>query len=257
MSAKLTLGCDPEVFFVKGDKPFSCAEKLPGNKKSPYWWKEGFAIQWDNVTCEFNVPPTQTKPAFQKVIRDSLKYIREEWASKFGCGVDISASKIFPKSELNCKGAIEFGCDPDFNIWTLRQNPRPAARNKGLRSAGGHIGFGVGNEVDHIWIIRWADLLIGVPSVILDGDVRRRELYGKAGAFRRTPWGMEYRTPSNFWIKDDASVGWVYDTAHRVYDEVANKRIIPIEDARKIVECINKSDMELARELTKKYNLLY
>ncbi len=258
MSVKnLTLGCDPEVFFVKNGVPFSCAEKLPGNKKAPYFWKKGFAIQWDNVTCEFNVPPTKTSKGFQSVIKQSLDYITEQWAKRFGCEIDICGSKIFPKSELTAKGAKAFGCDPDFNIWTLRENPRPKAKNKQLRSAGGHIGFGLDDAVDHVWFIRAADLIIGCPSIIFDTDVQRRELYGKAGAFRRTPWGMEYRTPSNFWIRDPGLIDWIHHSAHDIYRRVANGFTIPIEDAKKIIACINNSDKDLLRELTIKYNLKY
>ncbi len=256
--ADLTLGCDPEVFFTKNGKPFSCAEKLPGNKKKPFVWKEpGFAIQYDNVTCEFNVPPVKTAKDFVSVISESLEYIRNVWAKKWGCEVDIVGSKVFPKKELDCPSAIEFGCDPDYNIWTLGVNPKPKARSKYLRSAGGHIGFGLDNQVDHVWFIRWADLVIGCPSILFDGDTRRRELYGKAGAFRRTPWGMEYRTPSNFWIKEPRFIEWVHASAHDIYIRCANKETIPKEDACKIIQCINKSDKDILRELTKKYNLKY
>lgn len=260
MSANLTLGCDPEVFFVrkKDGTPFSCAEKLPGFKLAPYVWKEpGFAIQWDNVTCEFNVPPTKTADEFVDVIQQSLDYIKREWADKFDCNVDITGSKVFPKEELESHGAKTFGCDPDFNIWTLKVNPRPFSKNKLLRAAGGHIGFGLDDKVDHVWFIRWADLIIGCPSILFDKDQQRRELYGKAGAFRRQLWGMEYRTPSNFWIADEGLIRWVHACAKDIYDRCANGDTIPREDAVKIVKCINTSDQDLLRELTKKYNLKY
>jgi hypothetical protein len=55
--------------------------------------------------------------------------------------------------------------------------------------------------------IKFIDLFTAIPSVLLDpgeSGKARRELYGKAGAFRYTPYGLEYRTLSNYWMADIA-----------------------------------------------------
>jgi hypothetical protein len=39
----------------------------------------------------------------------------------------------------------------------------------------------------------------------------RRELYGKAGAFRPKPYGVEYRVLSNRWLNSEALIRWVYN----------------------------------------------
>ena len=44
-----------------------------------------------------------------------------------------------------------------------------------------------------------ADLYIMLPALRHDSSNERRELYGQAGRFRPKPYGIEYRTPSNFW----------------------------------------------------------
>ncbi len=41
-----------------------------------------------------------------------------------------------------------------------------------------------------------------MPAIILDKDKVRTRNYGKPGNFRPKPYGMEYRTLSNFWIND-------------------------------------------------------
>ncbi len=39
-----------------------------------------------------------------------------------------------------------------------------------------------------------------------DKDTERRGMYGKAGAFRPKPYGVEYRTLSNAWLSNDERI---------------------------------------------------
>ena len=38
-------------------------------------------------------------------------------------------------------------------------------------------------------MVKLLDIFLGIPSVIIDPDKKRRKLYGKAGAFRLTKYG--------------------------------------------------------------------
>lgn len=121
--------------------------------------------------------------------------------------------------------ARRFGCEPDFNAYTLTTNTGEIdATNHLYRYAGGHIHLGVSSqyikknsgegkiaktEEGHLRIIRLLDLILGIPCVLLDDSEeakRRRAQYGKAGCFRPTPYGIEYRTPSCWWIKSPTTV---------------------------------------------------
>ena len=51
------------------------------------------------------------------------------------------------------------------------------------------------------------DYTLGLDSLLLDSDTRRRSMYGRAGSFRFKEYGIEYRTLSNFWIKNNKSIG--------------------------------------------------
>ena len=106
--------------------------------------------------------------------------------------------------ELEHPNAQTFGCDPDFNAWTGRKNPRPKATDKNLRSCGGHvhIGYLEGKYKDLAprSIIKACDLYMGIPAVFMDNGTLRKQLYGKAGAYRQKGYGVEYRSLSNFWI---------------------------------------------------------
>lgn len=94
--------------------------------------------------------------------------------------------------------------------------------NGTLRSFGGHVHFGwlqggydfLTDEEGKQELIRVLDCTAGLWSLQNDnspGHKRRRELYGKAGCFRPTSYGVEYRVLSNFWIFHSALIGAVYD----------------------------------------------
>jgi hypothetical protein len=82
-----------------------------------------------------------------------------------------------------------------------------------LFGAGGHIHFGWTEDADttdlqHMMngfdLVKQLDWFLGAWSVKHDKDVERRRLYGKAGACRIKPYGVEYRVLSNFWVMDKA-----------------------------------------------------
>ncbi|OYV41139.1 MAG: hypothetical protein B7Z80_02685 [Rhodospirillales bacterium 20-64-7] len=56
------------------------------------------------------------------------------------------------------------------------------------------------------------DYFLGIHSLLWDKDGTRRKLYGKAGAFRPKPYGMEYRVLSNRWLDSPDLTRWVYNT---------------------------------------------
>jgi hypothetical protein len=111
--------------------------------------------------------------------------------------------------------AMEFGCGTEWCGWTEKVLQKPNGAVSGLRTAGGHVHVGYDDpwECGNYGLSRMLDIVLGVPSVLLDGDVRRRSLYGSAGSMRHKPYGMEYRPLSNFWLKSDELKGWVFDRA--------------------------------------------
>src|SRR5690606_5853835 len=81
------------------------------------------------------------------------------------------------------------------------------------RTCGGHIHIGY-DSPDFIVsedIVHAMDTVLGLESINLDKDDRRREMYGKAGCFRVKDYGVEYRTLSNFWLQSDELKKWAYN----------------------------------------------
>ena len=181
-----TIGCDPEFFLKRGTSFVSAIDKVGGSKDEPRPIGAGCAVQEDNVAVEFCIPPAESCDKFYNSIMYSLDEIMKQVP---GLEFSHAASAEFDDTELDHPRALEFGCEPDYNAWTKRKNPRPYCANHKLRSAGGHVHVGV-KGVDRYQLIRAMDLFLGVPSVLMDEDTRRRELYGKAGAFRPKPYGV-------------------------------------------------------------------
>jgi hypothetical protein len=76
-------------------------------------------------------------------------------------------------------------------------------------------------------MVKLMDLYLGLPSLIHDSGPEaneRRTLYGAAGAHRPKPEypGGEYRSLSNFWMKDARLIGWVYDMTEVCLAHVVN-----------------------------------
>jgi hypothetical protein len=266
----LKLGCDPEIFMMdKQGILRSCVGKVGGSKAFPMPLTilgDGFAVQEDNVAMEFNIPPSGSAKEFAENIQKTLDLLVSGMEKRFGYVLSNLSAGHFEHEELNTPQAKEFGCDPDYNAWTGKRNPRPRATDPNLRSCGGHVHVGYleseyfkdekyhSKEFDRK-VIRSMDLILGVPSILMDkgGDLRR-ELYGKAGAYRPKSYGVEYRTLGNFWALDKKLCEWVFENTERAVAAAVAQ--IPFEeDADMILDAINNNNKEAAAGLVKKYDL--
>lgn len=254
------IGCDPEIF-VGNDKGFkSVIGTIGGTKDFPTPLVElgdGFAVQEDNVALEFNVPAAASKQEFINNVVSARDFLGTVMSDAFGLLLRKESAAFFPKEELQDPRALEFGCDPDFNAWTGKRNPRPKASDATLRSCGGHVhvGYKFDSYEQQMEMIRGMDLYLGVGSVIIDEGDLRKQLYGKAGAYRIKPYGVEYRTLSNFWVWDEKLIGWVYDNTSSVLDAVLTGKSF-LEYADDINEAINNNNKSLATDLLKANNIV-
>lgn len=247
-----TIGADPEFFLQKDGVFVPSIGLIGGSKEEPRIFEQGYAVLEDNVAVEFNIPPAHNHAEFIANIRHAMDHIHKELPDYHFS--DESAVEFNPV-DLTHPQALEFGCEPDYNAWTQDENPRPKADSLLLRSAGGHIH--IGTEEDRIQVIRAMDVFVGVPSIKVDAKgLRRRALYGKAGACRFKEYGVEYRTLSNFWIWSDSMMEWVYNQTQKALQFVKDGHILTEEDGALIQHCINNSDMNAYETLVRTYKPL-
>lgn len=228
-----TFGCDPELFIRDKDGKFISAEGLiPGTKAEPYK-VDGGAVQVDGMAAEFNIDPSSSFDEFDNNISKVLSQLHKMLPK--GASLVALPAVVFDEDvwEASPEIAKILGCSPDFNAWTGDMNPPPHdPENPRLRTASGHLHIGWTedaplSDIDHINncqdLVKQLDWYLGGWSLRYEDDNRRRRLYGRAGACRIKPYGVEYRVLSNFWVMSRARRREVWNRMQQaIYDMRTN-----------------------------------
>lgn len=253
---EILVGCDPEVFVKKNNQFVSAHGLIRGDKKNPFPVKDG-AVQVDGMALEFNINPARSENEFvlsvQSVFDQMCKMVPDyQVVATPVAHFDEAYMKQQPKE------ALELGCDPDYNAWTGMANDRPDG-DRPMRTASGHvhIGWSKGEDVrnpEHQYkaqlVGQQLDFFLGLGSLFYDDDKERREMYGKGGAIRFKPYGVEYRTLSNAWLRSEERMRWVYRNAVKGVKALINGDILA-ETYGDIQKIINTSDRDKALEIIK------
>lgn len=201
---------------------------------------------------EFNIPASPSRRQFVENVELALAYVWDLANTKLSATVAPTCSAIFPPESLLQVGATTFGCSPDFDAYNMGA-PHPRVEQKLLkvehgewRFAGGHIHLGYDKEdLPPFVAAQFADLWLGLPSIAHDKQGKRRELYGKAGRYRPTKYGIEYRTLSNFWLFDSGLLLEVGSAAEQLATHLTSNKTkqlqrqhaeIPWEEVQKAID---------------------
>lgn len=212
----ITLGCDPE-FFLRDKStglPVSAHDVVPGTKEKPFKMACGSNLMADGTAVEFSTPPASTAEAFAANIGNALQEINDGLdQNRFDLAFEPCVK--FPSKYF--KGlpyeATALGCFPDFNAYTGQPNQPYENRLGTKRTASGHIHIGFLNGAleedvygsEHIRrcseLVQILDGLFVPFRLTYDDDTERARTYGAIGNFRPKPYGVEYRTLSNAWLR--------------------------------------------------------
>lgn len=258
----IKVGSDPELFIINStnNKVVSSIGIIPGEKGNAYRapdMPKGYGLQIDNILAEFNIPATNRKEKFIASIEYMKDYIRD-FVKKVNPDLDIQciASREVDEDQLQSPEAKLFGCDVSYNAYTEDENPKPDGERGNLRSAGAHwhISYKLPNAATSIKLIKYLDMYLGIPSVVMDPDTKRRTLYGKAGDFRLKAYGVEYRTLSSYFISSQETLEFVWNGIMKAIN--AYNYNLPLISTETVQNTINNSDVETAKYLIEKYNLV-
>jgi hypothetical protein len=258
------VGCDPELFFVKDGHPHSAEGLVGGTKADPRpiaGLPEGFCVQEDNVSAEFNIPPARSAEEFSGNVSKVLTYLKR-LAKKHKCELSYAPALDFPIEQVSTPHARLMGCDPDFSVWTMDVNPRPIAPLQ-MRTAAGHVHiswFGDVTVETQTIVGRACDVFLGLPHVFSTEKSRRRQLYGKAGCIRPKEWGLEYRTMDCSWTQHSDVRKQVFrNIAHMLeYLRMNNNLANQINSwSEEIQFAINEHDKDLCIKIMNAFDVPY
>lgn len=216
---EFSFGTDPEFMILNEiDKHVSAIGIVPGTRDDRHTYK-GHEFFYDNVLAECAIRPGETKEEAIENIREALQHYTE---LIYPFRLKPQASHDYDKSQLQHQDAIDAGCSADecaYQLMVMEPEVVIAFLNgETLRSCGGHVHLGTtvtaSQSYGGAWLTRVLDLFLGVPSIFLDKDptsLKRKEIYGQPGRYRKTDYGIEYRTPGNFWLASPKLVEITHD----------------------------------------------
>lgn len=270
-----TLGADPEIMVVEAatGKVVSAIPLMRGhNKEKPVDLGDGIKMYYDNVLMEFAFPPSYGRGALVTKLRTAFHRGQQH------IGKDYrflpKAAHVYDMEQLSDKVSWEAGCSPNFDAYAETMN-LPAEFKNGLRSGSFHIHIGSDdwknknayrsdkllNSKSKHQAIRLLDMYVGVASVIFDKDETaqsRRALYGRAGEFRPTPYGIEYRVLGNYALRSPELTANVLDLVEHVLDVIRSgeeEEMMALVDAKDVREVINTGNKKGAEDLLKQAKL--
>lgn len=258
----MTLGADPELF-VEKDGTILGSEKIIPKAGLSLYYSSPYVVR-DGIQVELNPPERNTVSALGTEIGIAFKLLQTQLLKhpgvrpKFAGVVEVTRDELdslSPDSQI-------LGCQPSENVYGVRPITVDAKEYR-KRSAGGHAHFGLtGNRAlfnARINVISHLDIFLGNFAVLLDRDpgvAERRENYGRAGEYRIQPHGIEYRTPSNFWLRHYVLMDFVYGMAGVAFslinhdlknDTDIEGELVQTVNIENVIQAINTSDFELAK----------
>ncbi len=134
-----TVGCDAEFFLMnkKTKEVISAEPYIKGSKYDPFPFDENnphFTTSLDNVLCEVTIPPATTAKQWIAYLNKSMAFVKSFIPNDLDLYVAPSAN--LDEKYLQTEHARAFGCEPDFNAYTRKQNIKPYSEDETLRSCG-------------------------------------------------------------------------------------------------------------------------
>lgn len=265
------LGADPEMFFFRDGRVIGSEKVMP---QSGILYMHGVTeanmdpngenkVIMDGVQAEFNPVAAQCRQILSRNIASCFQILHDR-INKIGGGVVADFSQLVEVSQEEMDSLSDnskrFGCMPSYNVYEesgIHVNPKEYR----YRSAGGHIHLGgttdgvtkVLKDTEHL--VPLLDAIVGNTCVLIDrdpGNAERRKVYGRAGEHRLPRYGIEYRTPSNFWLRSYPVMSLVFGLARHAVNVLYNGKkfhdeilsTVDIDDVRK---AINENDFALAK----------
>jgi hypothetical protein len=274
-----TLGLDPELILVDSftNKPVSAMLVLGQDKHDPIDLGDGVKCYADNVLIEASMPPSLTIDGAVTQVGNAFEKIQKMLGTGYRLLPQASAIyedkhlvKVPPKTpRYDTEGRPvmmdpwETGCNPNHNAYTFGQN-KPAKFMDGMRTGSFHIHIGdrdcmtrgdspIAGLRAKAMAVMLMDVFVGCGITLIEDDPTssaRRRYYGRAGEYRPTDYGFEYRVLGNWALRSPQTVRLAYQLADHAMSYIRNgtaKELLEKCGPFLVQKAINVNSKALAR----------
>lgn len=264
MTRRMSLGSDPEFVIKRLDGTLISAPhalKESHDVMEPTKIKTRFGeVFADNANLELSINYADTKTGFTRNVKGALGIAHKVLGKDFT--LHAIPSLDYPATELTHPICKKFGCQPDYDAFRVEENVIPeGATERSFRTCGGHVHIGNVEGIEklqdfngRIHTVKLFELILGTPGVLLDNtpaSIKRRSLYGGAGAHRPKEYGVECRSLSNFWTQTPELVGFIWDGSEVITRELMEGNMKNMNLDR-LPSIINKANNKRAQALFNK-----
>ncbi len=268
VSRKTGMGRSAHLFMPK-KKQFKFAASGPnknGSMLGSEVERDGPAIEIRSLVataCRDNLIPYMAE-AMRQTALDLRKYRRNAF--------ELSSTPKFILDATSFKNApedvSEFGCQPDFDAYSLSVKAPVCLTNDKRRWTGGHIHVSsmTGNDIkEQAALAIMFDYFVALPMVAIlgdkfaEGEAERREFYGQPGSFRFDPQlhKIEFRTLSGRLLLHPLVLGWcigmtksfINGAGQNGYQNFVKDKLLPVADLETVYNIIMKHDVGAANDL--------
>lgn len=195
------IGIEVEMTVLQLSRPVVCSF-LPYTKKRPLDI-DGNLFHKDASMFEVALRPCSTGAEIEEEWNKALAQATSMLPA--GAIFDLQDSVEYTSTELrNDPYASVMGCSSSQSIYPGTV-PTPSAYRDNYRYAGMHVSISADEFIPDEQVLA-LDAVLGIKSVLdweqhsTEAVIKRRKTYGRAGEFRRKPFGIEYRTlPASAW----------------------------------------------------------
>lgn len=251
MTLKLTLGADPEFFVFKKDDPsygvVPACGLFGGTKRNPVMLSPNGGYLEDGAAVEFNVAPASSFSELRNRIFEHVTLFKNRFPEYEIYGP--SAASFDPKLLKSTPQLQVIACEADLYAYGLRNKPQ-INKFGHRRFAGGHIHIGIDPWPENLSkkaVIQYLDAVLYYRCIRVHGaNIYRYAFYGYPGLYRETSYGVEYRSPDNWWCNPNyGKVGVVGDVVIPMWDNVIEELKEMLEKSPSIFEHSFNSFMEM------------
>ncbi len=224
-------GTDPEIFVV--DEGGNCVPPaalredfgLVFSDEKTLLQGDEWSIIEDGAATEINLKPTNDPDILVERLENAVNGVTDFMRKSYSLDtfifptVPFDIIKYWKERGEEFRDCVRFGCDPDLDIYSGKYSEEVSADDIPERFGGGHIhmqappdDLGFFDEAYYHTTLL-LDTLVGNSAVAfkrpsgawVDAEKKRLKYYGRPGKIRLQEYldgtkGIEYRTPSNFWI---------------------------------------------------------